>query len=313
VWAVEEGPIVEVAREVVRANGCADKVRFLRGRSTEISPPERARVVIFEDYRLSLTTRATVEVVRDLRDRWLAPGGVILPGRARQLVALVEDPEGRAQLDRFADRGERVCGVSLEPTRKRAFAEPCSRRLKGEALLAPPLLVRDVAVEEAEVAFSVDGEAVVTRDGEVHGLLLWLELELAGQWHSNAPGAPSSAWAPMELALDPAVPVRAGDRVGIKLEAAPFGEDLVYRWSIEHGGRRISAHSLDSLPLETTPPPGARVTVEAVAMDRSILESVDGTRTFSQISDEVCRRFPAVSRDKVTERVTTLLGRYVKR
>src|SRR5947208_2973116 len=79
VWAVEQGPIVEVAREVVRANGCADRVKFLIGRSTAIEPPERARVVVFEDYRLELSSPEVLRTVADVQRRWLASGGVLIP------------------------------------------------------------------------------------------------------------------------------------------------------------------------------------------------------------------------------------------
>lgn len=54
VYAVEASPIIEVAREVVRANGFSNRVRFLPGLSTAIDVPERAQVVIFEDYPATL-------------------------------------------------------------------------------------------------------------------------------------------------------------------------------------------------------------------------------------------------------------------
>ena len=249
VLAVEAGPIVEVAREVVRDNGCADKVRFLSGLSTELEPPMRARVVIFEDYRLALTTPPVLRVVDDLRARWLEPGGVLLPARARQWLALVEDPAGRAELDRFADRDESICGVSLRPTRKRAFAEPTPRRVSKEALLGAPTLLREVELASAPVAFQKSAALTVVRDGSAHGLLVWLDLELAGDWHSNAPGAPSSAWSPLLFPLDPPLSLRAGEEVRCSLEAAPFGDEIVFRWSAELGHQRAASCSLDSLPL----------------------------------------------------------------
>src|SRR6059036_2483714 len=46
VYAVEEGGMIEVARDICRANGFADRVVFVRGLSTGIDLPEKADVVV---------------------------------------------------------------------------------------------------------------------------------------------------------------------------------------------------------------------------------------------------------------------------
>jgi hypothetical protein len=43
--------------------------------------------------------------------------------------------------------------------------------------------------------------------------------------------------------------VRKNSPLQIALEAAPFGEALVFRWSAASNGEHRSACSLDSLPL----------------------------------------------------------------
>src|SRR5258705_11010780 len=62
VYAIDDGPILEVAREVVRANGCAEQVRLLSGRSTELAPVERVDVALFEDYIAGLLSPGIVTV-----------------------------------------------------------------------------------------------------------------------------------------------------------------------------------------------------------------------------------------------------------
>ncbi|MDB4971168.1 MAG: putative methylase [Myxococcales bacterium] len=253
VLAVEEGPIVEVAREVVRANGCADRVQFLVGRSTTLAPPERARVVLFEDYRLELSTPAVVRTVADLQARWLAEDGVMLPGRVRQYLAAVEDPAGRKEIDRFADRGDLVSGVSLLPTRRRAFAEPFPRRLAAGALLGEPIVAREAAVADLQAAFAIDAHLTATRDGQLDGLLSWIDLQLGDTWLSNAPAAPRSAWTPLLFPFETPLTIRNNDVLQATFEVAPFDEALVFRWSAAAAGARVAAHSLDSLPLLRPP------------------------------------------------------------
>jgi protein arginine N-methyltransferase 1 len=256
VYAIEDGPIAEVAREVLRANDCADRVQLLIGRSTALAAPERARVVLFEDYRLELSTPSVMRTVADLHARWLEPGGVMLPSRARQLLAPVEDPAGRREIDRFADRNDVVSGVSLVPTRRRAFAEPFPRRLTAGALLAEPTVVRDLPVGELAPAFAFDGRVTASRDGQLDGLLLWMELQLGDAWLSNSPAAPRSAWNPLLFPFESPLTLCAGESLQLTFEAAPFDEALVFRWNAATADQRASAHSLDSLPLLRPPRAG---------------------------------------------------------
>ena len=140
VYAVEAEPIIEVAREVVEANGCADRVRFLAGRSTALEVPEPAQVVVFEDFSSMLLTPSVVRTLQDLTRRWLAPGGKLLPDRARLWFAPVEDPAGHRERDRFAWTQDRVFGVDLSPSRRAVFSTTHPTRLQEGALLAPPTL-----------------------------------------------------------------------------------------------------------------------------------------------------------------------------
>ena len=83
VYAVEESPIIELAREVVRFNDCADRVHFLPGLSTTLAVPERAHVALFEDYPTTLLAPPALHIVRDLVLRWLTPGGRLVPSSQR--------------------------------------------------------------------------------------------------------------------------------------------------------------------------------------------------------------------------------------
>ena len=56
VFAVDDSPIVEVAREVVRDSGADGVVELFSGYSTAVEPPERCDVVIFEDCLTTLVS-----------------------------------------------------------------------------------------------------------------------------------------------------------------------------------------------------------------------------------------------------------------
>ncbi len=79
VYAIEVGRIADAAEALVAANGCADRVTVLRGRSTRIDLPERANVLISETIGNDPLDEGIVKTIRDARARLLAADARIVP------------------------------------------------------------------------------------------------------------------------------------------------------------------------------------------------------------------------------------------
>jgi len=318
VFAVDDSPIVEAAREVVRDSGADGTVELLAGYSTALEPPERCDVVIFEDYLTTLVSPGKARVVADIETRWLKPGGRLVPPRARLWLAPVEDPEGHLRIDRFHWSQDRVFGIDYSSTRRRVFASAHSRKLGAGALLAAPELAHDYDLLHLKrVEVSATRTLPASRDGVIHGLLLWFELELGGAWLGTGPLAPPSAWQQTLFPLATPLPVTAGAPIDIALQAAPLGEVLVWRWSVASGGRRVDANSLEGTPLRAEAlalSRGDHVPAAAVELeiDRTILDAVDGRRTIGELAALLRTRFAARFADdeKAAQRVAHVLARY---
>jgi protein arginine N-methyltransferase 1 len=241
VFAVDESPVVAVTREVVRDNGGDGAIEIFGGHSTDITPPERCDVVIFEDYLPTLMSPQKARVVRDLGARWLKPGGKLLPPRARLWLAAVEDPEGHLTIDRFHRTHDRVAGIDFSAARRQVFALAHGRKLGTQALVAAPELLHDYDLLQLRGAeLSATRTLTATRDGVVHGLLLWFDLELGGTWLGTGPLAPPSAWQQTLFPLAEPLPVAAKKSIALELSATPAGESLVWRWTLDSDGRRAS-------------------------------------------------------------------------
>lgn len=320
VYAIDDGPVLEVAREVVRVNGCAERVRLMAGRSTELEPVERVDVAIFEDYVAGLLTPGIVAVLRDLRTRWLKPGGRLLPARARVFAACVESSDTHRALDRFQSTSERVFGVDLTPARKSAFSSPRNVSLAPASLLTPPLLVQELdltSIDELRLQATVSAPA--TRDGVVHGVLLWFELALPPRgWLGTGPLDPPSAWRQLYLPFEAPLAVVEGATLEFEVAAATLGDSMVWRWRASTGDAHVSAHSLDAVTLgkgarqsrrpDRVPPRSPELELDAV-----ILAAVDGTRDVAAIAEAVRVAEPtrfATAAD-VEARVGRTLARYL--
>ena len=92
VWAVEGGPILPIARQVVRDNGFAHVIELLEGWYPEVTPPDLVDVVLYEDHGSRLFDARSWAVLDHVARAGLAPGGVIIPGRARIWIAPAHSP-----------------------------------------------------------------------------------------------------------------------------------------------------------------------------------------------------------------------------
>src|SRR5437667_3272588 len=98
VYAIEPSEIIQVAREIASANGCANKIEFFEDLSNRVTIPTRADVV-FSDLRGILPFfQRHIPAIVDARQRFLAPGGTMIPRKDTLWAAIVEAPKPYEQL-----------------------------------------------------------------------------------------------------------------------------------------------------------------------------------------------------------------------
>src|SRR5229473_1512043 len=93
VYAIEPGEIIQVAREVAAANGCADKIEFLEELSNRVILPVRADVILSDLRGVLPLFQRHVPAIVDARRRFLAPGGTLIPRKDTLWAAIVEAPK----------------------------------------------------------------------------------------------------------------------------------------------------------------------------------------------------------------------------
>jgi type I protein arginine methyltransferase len=83
VYAIEMTRIADVAAELIEANGFRDRITLIRQTSTRARLPERCDVLVTETLSaFCFDTENTIEFVADARERFLRPGGRIVPESA---------------------------------------------------------------------------------------------------------------------------------------------------------------------------------------------------------------------------------------
>ncbi|HXV85397.1 MAG TPA: class I SAM-dependent methyltransferase [Gemmatimonadales bacterium] len=304
VWAVDGHPVIHVAKTVAQLNGYGDRVTFLRGWIPETVPPEPADVVIFEDFPPRLLDARVWRMLRDLRPATVRSGARFVPSGARILAAPLESDALAAELT--LDRETLRHGLDWEATRSYVSNQPHSVTIPLEALLGEGAVLASFAFGEPLDGASLGGEAAVQvrRDGQVHGLAYWFELELGGgERLSNQPGAAPASWGQLYLPVDPPLPVAAGETVRLKVrpERLADGAPGWLAWEVATRSEHRRGHEFQAAPLGLEDLRSAsgdvvpclndlgRLTVEALAL-------VDGKRTAREITDVLAAQRPGIPR-----------------
>jgi SAM-dependent methyltransferase len=293
VYAIDEGGMIQLAREICRANGFADRVTFIREASERATLPERADVVVADQIGRFGFEAGLLEYFSDARARFLKPGGRMIPVRVTLEVAPVEHSDLSGQVEFWTGRPE---GFDVGPARAVAANTGYPARFRPEHLLAIParLALLDLATATPE-PFRGGVTVEVTRDGTLHGVGGWFAADLApGVTMSNGPLAPTpinrhNVFFPINCP----VTVKRGDRVRIAMRIIP-GESLV-TWTVEAGGRRFAHSTFRGMLIapedlaRTQPGFRPRLSPWGEAR-RTVLALCDGRRPLAEIEGEVHAR-----------------------
>lgn len=247
VYLVEPAPVLEIARQLVSANNLSSQIEAISGRIEEIELSEKVDVIISVFTGNFLLTEDLLPSLLFARDKFLAPGGRLIPDRATMDVAPVSAAEYYAKhIDCWNSDSQ---GVSFDLVRKYAvntlFYEGPEERKAG--LLSEPaeLLEMDfMTATEASCRNRVEVE--VTRDGLCHGWLGWFRTRLGEKWLSTSPLEKQTHWSQVFLPLARPISVKKGENLAFELVRPEFGE---WSWIVEHGAEKQRQSTFLSEPI----------------------------------------------------------------
>jgi precorrin-6B methylase 2 len=290
VYLVEPEDIIALAEENVRANGLQDVVRCIQGRIEDVTLPEPVDVIVSALTGNFLLTEDLLPVLFHARDRFLRPGGHLIPGAATMEVMPVT---AEALHEReIASWSRPQQGVDLAAARPYA-ANTLFYRTEGfEALteLADPVLVNSIDFYKSLYEpLNSTVESIVTRPGICHGWLGWFSAKLGDTWFSTSPRAPRSHWSLAFLPLDPPLALEQGEPVGFQLARAPYG-DWLWTTRAKAGAQRHS--TLAASPMKASTLRKAALDYRPDLSDEGravahVLALCDGARTMSEIAQSL--------------------------
>ena len=135
VYAVEPDSIIEVARDSVARNGYTDRVELIQAFSTAIDLPEKVDAIVADLHGALPFLSGSLTSMIDARDRFLKPGGFLVPMREASSVAVVNLPDAYR---RIVDPWGNSFGLDLPAGRRRSLCTWTQLTCTPAALLVEP-------------------------------------------------------------------------------------------------------------------------------------------------------------------------------
>jgi protein arginine N-methyltransferase 1 len=232
VHAIEPNPIIQVAREIVQANGFADRVAFHQAMSFDVELPQPANVVVTDPRGVLPLKERAIPTIIDARRRLLKPGGVLIPQQDTIRAALVEAPDIYHEDCDNAWRSAND-GFDMEAARRRNINNFGKHRFELNQLLSEPvrwLLLDYRVIERASACARVQFQ--VQRPGTAHGFALWFDSELIdGISFSNGPGQPKLIYGQLFFPFQEPLSVLPNQTITVDLRADLIAGEYIWQWT----------------------------------------------------------------------------------
>jgi hypothetical protein len=297
VFAIEEGPVVNLAREIALVNGFEDRVEFFNDRSYRVELPERADVLISETLWNFGVGEGMVGFLADARRRFLKPGARAIPAGVDLHITPVQADRVYAMLhNRPADRH----GIDFGPIRDCQVNNVQMPHLHSDNFLAAPSLLLSTELDEsAATDFDAQVTATITQTGMMHGICGWFRCRLTPTIAlDNEPPSLTSSWAHAFFPLRKPLVVAPGDEVSMRIESSSEGS--IWRWRTEARRAGVTRAAYDQTSADGFPrarPPGreaattgprATLKGEVVAW---VLHAMDGSRSLLELEAGALEQF----------------------
>ncbi|KAI1201542.1 S-adenosyl-L-methionine-dependent methyltransferase [Nemania serpens] len=188
VLAVDASDIIVKARENIYRAGLSNTITTLHGKMEEVAlPVDRVDIIVSEWMGYCLLFEAMLPSVLYARDKYLAPGGLMVPSHTNMWVAPVADPVW------VSENGESfwadVYGFDMGVMAKGIYDEARVLNWPGDKVCGTPSAFKMLdlyTTTAADLSFTAPYASRLTQDVDgVDGLLLWFDTFFS-------PTAPSS-------------------------------------------------------------------------------------------------------------------------
>jgi len=224
VLLVESVTNQEAARQIAAENGLEDKVEFITIAAEKLYSDVKVDVITSVFTGNFLLEEDLLPLLFLARDRFLKPGGSLIPDRASMVVAPISMSSFYdSHINSWVDGSQGIKHGSMLPFAQNSLYFE-SFNDANFTLLAEPRKIRSLDFHTAttadcheQVSFHIRNEA------QIDGFLCWFDARLGGAWLSTSPNAPKTHWSQVYMPVN-RMKLVAQETVSIEIDRAEFGE-----------------------------------------------------------------------------------------
>ncbi|KAF8230032.1 arginine N-methyltransferase 3 [Tricholoma matsutake] len=148
VIAVDASAIAEKAERIVKANGFGDIITVIKGKIEEIALPDDLTyvdIIVSEWMGYALLYESMLDSVLRARDRFLRPGGVMVPSQCKMMLGLCYSHEiYKERIGFWSD----VYGFDLSTMTEKLYDEAIVDVVGPNTILSAPYAIKDLLLSE---------------------------------------------------------------------------------------------------------------------------------------------------------------------
>jgi len=226
VYAVDNSDMADTARQIIKANGFEDVITVYKAQVEDIVlPVDTVDCIVSEWMGYCLLYEAMFDSIIFARDKWLAPGGMLLPDKAGVYLTAIEDAKYKEEKINFWDR---VYGFNMSCVKGAAMFEPLVDTVDPNQICTSTATLWEVdllTVTQAEMRFENKFELTALRNDYIHAFVAWFEVGFTQGhkeiWLSTSPRERSTHWRQTVVYLHDELTVRQGEKVTGELRVTP--------------------------------------------------------------------------------------------
>jgi predicted RNA methylase len=226
VYAIDCSNIAKQAKQIVKDNHLDHIVTVIQGKMEELTlPVDHVDIIISEWMGYALLYESMLNSVLYARDKYLVPGGLLLPDKATILLSAIEDEQYKREKISWWDN---VYGFDMSVIRRMATLEPLVDVVDPEQVVTEysPVLDLDMnTVTVDDLTWDRPFELTVTRDDFIHALVMHFDIDFSRSHtpttFSTGPHAHYTHWKQTVFYLDTVLTVKAGERLTGRMRCWP--------------------------------------------------------------------------------------------
>jgi SAM-dependent methyltransferase len=236
VYAIEPTGITELARQIAHRNGLDARIQFVRANAEEADIPEKADCIVSEWLGVFCLQENMLPCVAGARDRFLKPGGKMLPEAVDLLVALLEDED--LYHDHVARWRQRPYGLDYTDFASCQANDVHVTAISPAALLSDPAAIGHIDMRTAaDATFRWETRLRAARKALCHGLAGWFRASFpGGVVLDTAPHNPLTHWQQAFFPFAEPISLTPDEEVRLTLTTEADHKVVHFTWEITAPG-----------------------------------------------------------------------------